>query len=143
MLLKKKAARASIALSIVNSLLAKGELGRALRTIGMAIVIANSRDKFPIILEGYRPSITFAIKFEAKNDKLGAVLIGIKPADMPRGLVPAKSGAWLLFEPIEGSDFEWGSDTLAIDPNFPVEEEITERDWDFYAQLALELKKKR
>lgn len=140
---KIKRVRASIALSIVHSLLAKGELGRVLRTIGMAVVIANSKDKFPIILDGYRPLITFVIKFEAKNDKLGAVLVGIKPSDMPPGLVPQRSGAWLLFEPIKGSDYEWGADSLAIDPAFPAEAEINERDWKFYAKLALDLGGKR
>lgn len=138
-----KTVRASIPLPTIHALVSKGEMGRALRTIGFAVVIAKPQDMFRVVLDGFNPPFTYAIKHESKNDRLGALLIGIKSSDMPRGFVPRQHGAWLLFEPIKGSDFEWGADALAIDPNFPVDSEVDEREWDFYAELALNLKKKR
>lgn len=143
MQLETKTVTASIPLSTIHVLVSKGEMGRALRTLGFALVIAKPQDSFRVTLGGFRPHFTYVIKLEAKNDKLGALLVGIRPGDMPRGFVPREHGAWLLFEPAEGSDFAWEANALAIDPHFPIESEVDEREWDFYAELALYLKRKR
>lgn len=140
MSLEKKTVRAWMPLSTVHSLLAKGELGRVLTIVGIETAFARSSgEKFPFALGNHRPQMTFAIKFESESDELGALLVGIKPACMPRGLVPNGCGAWVLFEPL--TEHDWEADLMAIDPHFP--SEARSRQWDFYAELALELRKDR